>query len=119
MIGEVKEVTAGGKKYEIIKRGSSVAMSLQSIFTLLLTRARLELGADIPASKLMSLVSVGLTDDLIARIKEKVIQCTSAPAITEESFEELHFSIPSELFSEIYDFHCGEADKKKEKPEKS
>jgi hypothetical protein len=119
MIDEIREIEINGKKYEITKRGCSVAMGIQGLFTLLITRARIDLGRDIPVEKIVELVSVSLTDDNIARIKEKVIQCVTAPKITNESFEEMDFSIPSQLFGEIYDFHCGTPDKKKETPEES
>ncbi len=119
---DTKEVDNPGKDYELIKRGTSVAMSLHSIFSRMIMRARIDLGADIPLNQIFQMASVGLSDELIAEIRAKIILCVSTPKITVESFEDeekMDFRNPSELLSEIYDFHCGEPDKKKENQGKS
>jgi hypothetical protein len=119
MIGEVKEVELKGKTYEITKRGCSAAMAIQGLFALIIAKARLDLGSDMPVEKMLKLASVAMTDDVVARVKEKVVQCVSAPVITSESFEEMDFSVPLDLFAEIYSFHCEEPDDKKKEQSQS
>jgi hypothetical protein len=105
----IKSVTISGKNYDIQKKGASLAIECQSIFTTIIKESDISLDDDTKGLDMMS----SMTRDIVVRIKYVFTECIASPKITIESFEDLPPSVIPKLFLSVYDYQTKEAEAKK------
>ncbi len=113
MIGQIKEVEIHDKKYELIKRGVNTALTVQSIFLELISKASINLDKDISENDLEVGLLIAMRGKVLDDIKEIIIDCVSAPKFTSDSYDSLEPEKVTQLFMAIYYFHLDKSDKKK------
>jgi hypothetical protein len=116
MKGEIKEVEIGGKKFELKKQGVDASLTAQSLFYELVMKAgkTINMDKDLTISQLGAGLMAGMRGDILREIKALIKECVNAPIITDDSYEDIPFQLIPELFSAIYHFQTGEAEKKSE-----
>lgn len=111
MIGEIKNIEVGGKKYELKKVGISQSLVIQGLFIRLLIAGGLK-NQEIPDEQVEMVMIGGITSSSAIEMKEIIMACVHSPKITDNKYEDLALSDVPALFYQIYFFNVHEAEKK-------
>ncbi len=116
MIGEIKEIPIGDKKYELVRKGVNSALTVQSIFLELISKTKIDQDKNISERDLDTAMLIGMRGPVLEDIKDIIIDCVASPKMTSDTYDELKPEEITQLFMRIYYFLLSEADKKKEPP---
>ncbi len=119
MIGETKTEKINGKDYDIEKKGVNTALTVNSIFLELMTKAAVDQDKDVSESELSMGLLIAMRGRVLEDIKDIICDCVVAPKMTSKSYDKLDMQSVTQLFMQIYYLHVGGANKKKEKPAES
>jgi sporulation protein YlmC with PRC-barrel domain len=121
VVGEIKDVEINGKSFSISKGGVSKAMELQGIFMRLIVNSGVSHSTNTEDKNFAAMLQIGMNEDSIKSVKKIIIELTSAPKLTSDTFESLDMGTVMTLFLEHYHYTVsgGEEKKKLEKKPKA
>lgn len=120
MIGQIKTYDINGKKYDIVKKGVSVAMELKSVWLRILMQSGMDIDKNMSPDEYIQAQMAGMYGRIISDFKLIMLDIVAAPKLTPESYEEMDTGLLMTLFNHAFDFYFAAADdKKKEQSEQS